>query len=780
MTSKERQIYYPRNIKKVIISSKEKVIYFAIGFFITMYLAILLGACYSSGATILDSFFRFNEFIIEQHHFVVGFTPATSSYILILELVYSLIVIPILTRPNNFFEGREYGKSEFGKGNIFTEITADHEPNNFIKVNFGNTPHEGDYYINPINYWIAKNIYFSKFWSKLPNLNILVIGPPGSGKTFKLVKLIIAQLLNNLLITDPKGENFKNTGQYLKDNGTDVMAIDIQTEEALSKCTRFNPFRYLRCETDISKLTDILFKATTDPDQHDKDPFFPKMAKKLLKGIFYLMHYTYPIERQNWTEFVKLLDATTIVANKNQMCDTSDPDCIYNIFKKANEEWLAGKYTKGVPQKEPLKGWLDIKDVYSQPAITASNIKATLDTHTEHMKYDCVKKFLSDDEIDITNRFGYGRRTKDDPYGSRKTALFIITDENNHIFDWIPGMIYSIFFNELYRLTDTDHSLKAKLPIPLTFLMDEFANTFVPDNMVDLLTTMRSRGMNVVAIVQTLVQLKKMFPKHELDRICKGVMSVTMIMSGPKDTKECEELSKLFGDTTERKTSTSSNKQGESESRDKLKKPLLSADEIFRLDGDGNVAICFAGNIKPLLEPKGDLRDTPIYPLLVRGSEYSDEPPFSIDFDYLRVTDNDFVIYTDLEEAKQHIKGNIIKIPEEYFDAFIVANDKKMFPKNEDVDLNEFINSVGSALIEEEIENFNLREINVSDLKTIEQLKNIGYNDDQIAAIVNVIKTGLSIKEIIAGFNIEKTAIELKTLADKFLKAKGVTYQNER
>lgn len=267
-----------------------------------------------------------------------------------------------------------------------------------------------------------------------------------------------------------------------------------------------------------------------------------------------------------------------------------------------------------------------------------------------------------------------------------------------------------------------------------------------------------------------------MFPKHELDRICKGVMSVTMIMSGPKDTKECEELSKLFGDTTIRKKSSSSSKQGESESRDKLKKPLLSADDIFRLDGDGNVAICFAGNIKPLLEPKGDLRDTPIYPLLVRGSQYSDEPPFSIDFDYLRVTDNDFVIYTDLKEAKQHIKGNIIKIPEEYFDAFIVANDKKMFPKNEDVDLNEFINSVGSALIEEEIENFNLREINVSDLKTIEQLKNIGYNDDQIAAIVNVIRTGLSIKEIIAGFNIEKTAIELKALADKFLKAKGVTY----
>ena len=777
MTAKESKIFYPLSFKDYF-NKKEVIITFIVGFIVVLYVAILFGASWWYGASLIDVFHNFSQFVLTEKHFIVGFTAATPKYIFFFELTYILIFILPYTRYRYIYEGKEYGIASWGVKNIFTEIAADHDDKNLVKVNFGKTLHKEDYYVNPMNYWIADGVYFSKKWKKLPNLNMLVVGPPGSGKTFKLIKLLLAQLLNNFVVTDPKGELYKQTGQFVKDNGYEVKVINLQSEELMSKCTRFNPFRYLRCETDVALLADVLFKATSDPNAQEKDPYFPIMAKNALKGILYLMFYTYPKERQNWREFVNLLESTRIEATKNGMCDKSDPLCLYNIFKNANDEWLAGKYTKGVPQKETLNGWVDIREIYGQPAVTAANIMSTLSAHATHMKYSCVKTLLSEDEIDITNTFGYGRQSQDGSYGSHKCILYIATDENNHIFDWIMGMIYNLFFNELYHLTDTDPSVHETLPIPLTFLMEEFANTYVPENMVELLTTMRSRGMNVIGIIQTTIQLVTKFSKKDYDRIFKGAMAITIILAGPKDPNECEDLSKLFGDMTIKKRTQGTQQKGNngiSYNQDVMKKPLLSANEISNLSGDGDAAICFMGGVKPLLEPKGNLEECPIYPLLIRGSKYSDEPPFSINFDEIRKKHaSDFAVAFEGDETVEKIKTNkLLKVNASQIGSVLEAMDKDMFSDSENVIFEDFSTEIREILIEREVKLLSLRDIPVQSLKTIEMLENIGYDSEQINAIMPAIKIGLQLKEIVSYFNIKQTADELSILAEKIINSKG-------
>lgn len=86
--------------------------------------------------------------------------------------------------------------------------------------------------------------------------------------------------------------------------------------------------------------------------------------------------------------------------------------------------------------------------------------------------------------------------------------------------------MYSLFFDELYHLTAINPSLHEILPQHLTFLKDEFANVTLPDSFMEKLSTMRSRNMSVVIIVQNLIQLKRKFPKFDMDKDLIGNCSI--------------------------------------------------------------------------------------------------------------------------------------------------------------------------------------------------------------------------------------------------------------
>lgn len=776
----KKYIFQPSNIFDGSMDKKTKTTIFVTGFGFTLYFSYLLGGSWSHGDTIIDAFNNMNHFVFEQHHYLVGITEKTPIYIGVCESIYIFAMALFLTKYHYGYAGREYGNAQLGKAEYFTLACADDDKNNLVKVNFGNTPHKEDVYVNTKNYWIAQNVYFSIYCKYIHNLHMLVIGPSGSGKTFRFVKPILSCLLNNFLVTDPKGELYKQTGQFMKDNGYNVKVISIQSEELMSVCTRFNPFNYLTCESDILMLVEILFRATTPPDANNSQPFFEDMAQVVLTDIFYLMYYTYPKEKQNWYSFVELLESTVIEMTPNRTIDKSNPNILYNRFKRANEEWHKGTYTNGKSQKEDLKGWVDINKLYNMAQETASSVTATLDSHCKFMKLDCVKKLLSEDEIDIINTFGYGRNSSEDAYGSQKTILYIATSENIKHYNWILSMIYSLFFNKLYDLTDTDQSIHETLPIPLTFLMDEFANTFVPDTIVDLLTTMRSRGMNIIAIIQTLSQLKTLFPKDKKDETFAGNMTTTVILGGPENPDECKKISEHFYDKTiGKKTTGTSNSSNASVSHnsDVMKKELISPADIHNLD-ENMVIIGFSGGLKPLYTPKIDLANSPIYPCLVRGSKYSSEPPFIPNFDADRVTLNDgkTVIYSEEnytagKEAFKKAKKDIIKLSIDELPLFIYAAERDAVDLHQ-FDINDLKEYAAATILEESIKDTNLRELSSSQFLVASRLKNAGFDNEQIGALTPLIKAGMDYNEIITYFKIEDSVNKVTEFVLKFLQSR--------
>lgn len=600
-----------KSIKKHTRTLKQTLIIYVVGSLICIYAGWLCGAVWMPGNDFNQFMNNFEQFILIEHHFIVGVTYATPAFIGVFWLAFSLAFIMIATRFEHPFAGEEYGVAKWGNAKEFTKEFANHDKNNEVVVVTGDVTLPTELKVNTKNYWLAEGVYVSIDNVKTSNLNMLVVGPPGSGKSFRLARPMLSQLCGNFLVTDPKGELYKQTGQYFEDNGYEVMVMNVESEEGMPMSIHFNPFAYIRNESDIMSIANILMKSTTPQDDvgGGNDQFFEQSAEVLLTSILYLIHYYYPPEDQHWRTFVKLLDATTVFTKPDGSIDNRE-DGIYKIAKRAQHKWK-DKYDMDFP------GYVAIEKYYNGAAETTSSIVASLDAHCRYMKLACVQDLLSEDEIHIGESFGYSRPSEYSRTGKR--ILFIVTSEDKRYYDWIPSMVYSLFFDELYHLTAIDPSLHETLPQHLTFLMDEFANVTLPDSFVEKLSTMRSRNMSAVIIVQNLIQLKRKFPKFDMDKDLIGNCSIIDILGAP-DMDSCEYLSKHFGTQTIHKASDSDAKdyKGQSSrSEDVMQKSLLSAEDIFAMKKDGECAIVVKGT-DPLFETKCKMENTPFVKLLCR------------------------------------------------------------------------------------------------------------------------------------------------------------------
>lgn len=609
--ARKNRLVQTRSLKKRTRSIKETGIIYIVGSVICIYFGLLCGASWMSGNGLNEFLINFNDFILVKHHFIVGVTEATLPFIGAYWVMFSLVFIMIATRFEHPFAGQEFGVAKWGNAKDFTREFANHDEDAIVTVNTGNSGVTETVKVNTKNYWLAENVYLSIDNVKTSNLNMLVVGPPGSGKSFRLARPMLSQLCGNFLTTDPKGELYKQTGQYFEDNGYEVMVMNVESEEGMPMSIHFNPFSYIRNESDILSIAGILMKSTTPQDEAGggNDQFFEQSAEVLLTSIIFLIHYFYPKEQQNWKTFVKLLDATTVYTNKDGSIDNRAGG-ILDISTEANLKWKE-KHDSSFP------GYVAIEKYYNGAAETTSSIVASLDAHCRYMKLSCVIDLLSEDEIHIGESFGYSKPSENSSTGKR--ILFIVTSEDKRYYDWIPSMVYSLFFDELYHLTAIDPSMHESLPQHLTFLMDEFANTTLPDSFVEKLSTMRSRNMSAVIIVQNLIQLKRKFPKFDMDKDLIGNCSIIDILGAP-DMDSCEYLSKHFGTQTIHKASDSDAKdyKGQSSrSEDVMQKSLLSAEDIFAMSKDGECAIVVKGT-DPLYEPKCRIENTSFLKLLCR------------------------------------------------------------------------------------------------------------------------------------------------------------------
>lgn len=199
--------------------------------------------------------------------------------------------------------------------------------------------------------------------------------------------------------------------------------------------------------------------------------------------------------------------------------------------------------------------------------------------------------------------------------GEKKKAIFCVIPDNDNSFNYLVGMLYTQAFQELYY--KADHEYGGELPVPVHFVMDEFANVALPDNFERLLATMRSRRISVSIIIQNMAQLKALF-KDSWESLVGNCD--TMLYLGGNEQSTHEYISKMLGKETidtrtrgiTRGSHGSSNTNYQNAGRE-----LLTLDEVRLLDNSN--ALVFIRGEKPIMDKKFNILSHPNVKLTADG-----------------------------------------------------------------------------------------------------------------------------------------------------------------
>lgn len=409
------------------------------------------------------------------------------------------------------------------------------------------------------------------------NLNTLVIGGSGAGKTRFFCKPNLMQCCrNSYFVLDPKGEIVRDVGELLSQKGYEVRVLDLISMEK-SHC--YNPFVYLQSDNDIQRLVTNLFKATTPKGSQSNDPFWDTSASMLLSALA-------PEDEQNFAMVMEMLRAGAI---ENEEDSRPTPlDYLFADLEMDRPDHIALKY---------------YRSYHAGSAKTLKSIQITLAARLEKFNLESLAALTCTDELDLASM------------GEKKVALFAIIPDNDSSFNFLVSILYTQLFQQLFFSADHIHG--GALPIPVHFLMDEFANVSLPDDFDKILSVMRSRGVSVSIILQNLAQLKALFEKQWESIV--GNCDEFLYLGGNEQSTH-KYVSELLGKSTI-DTNTygkSSGRSGNYSTNYQISgRELLTPDEVRMLDNQ--YAILFIRGERPVLDFKYDILKHPNVALTADG-----------------------------------------------------------------------------------------------------------------------------------------------------------------
>ena len=403
------------------------------------------------------------------------------------------------------------------------------------------------------------------------NLNVLVAGGSGAGKTRFYCKPNAMNCNTSMVILDPKGEITRDTGRLLKQGGMEVKVLDL-INMYRSHC--YNPFVYLKEDNDVQRLVTNLFKSTTPKGAQTQDPFWDTAASMLLLALIFYLKYEAPPDEQNFPMVMEMLRAGDVREDDDSY--QSPLDELYDRLEMRSPDHIAVKY---------------YRDYRSGSAKTLKSIQITLAARLEKFNLESLASLTVTDELDLMS------------IGEQKTALFIIIPDNDSSFNFLVSILYTQLFQQLFYSADHKHG--GALPIHVHFLMDEFANVSLPDDFDKILSVMRSRGVSVSIILQNMAQLKALFEKQWESIV--GNCDEFLYLGGNEQSthKYVSELlgketldTNTYGKSTGRNGNYSTNYQISG-------RELLTPDEVRMLDN--RYALLFIRGERPILDEKFDI-----------------------------------------------------------------------------------------------------------------------------------------------------------------------------
>ncbi len=591
--------------------STSRLVLYACGIIPAVWLALLL-APYMGGG--LVGLVRYGGAALNNPFHIVLCEDSLKT-VLIFILCYGLGIGVYLSTDRNYRRREEHGSAKWGTAQSVRKKYADKKAT--------------------ANKILTQNVAIGLDGRKhRRNLNILVCGGSGAGKTRFFAKPNIMNANTSFVCLDPKGELLRDTGNLLKAKGYDIKVIDLINMEK-SYC--YNPFVYLRNDNDIQRLVTNLFKNTTPKGSQSQDPFWDQAAQMLLLALVFYLHYEAPPDEQNFPMVMEMIRAGEVREEDEDFCSPLDE--LFDRLEMRNPEHIALKY---------------YRSYHSGSAKTLKSIQITLVSRLEKFNLESLASMTQTDEMELWS------------LGEKKTAIFAVIPDNDASFNFIIGMLYTQLFQQLYYQADVVHG--GRLPVHVHFVMDEFANVALPDEFDKLLSTMRSREISVSIIIQNLAQLKALFEKQWESIV--GNCDEFIYLGGNEQSTH-EYVSKLLGKETI-DTNTYGQSRGRSGSYSTnwqlAGRELLTPDEVRMLDNQ--YALLFIRGERPVQDFKYDILKHPNVKLTTDGGA----EPYRHGEDTRSIASIQFdkeLLKQAAEQEQDAVKHNFLLLTEEELEELI-------------------------------------------------------------------------------------------------------------
>ena len=470
--------------------------------------------------------------------------------VLVFLLIYAVVAGTMFANMKNYRRGEEHGSAQWGNAEKICKKYAQRNSES--------------------NKLLTQNVRIGLNGRKhRRNLNVLVCGGSGAGKTRFYCKPNIMQGNTSYVILDPKGEILRDTGKLLESKGYEIKVLDLINMEK-SHC--YNPFVYINSDNDVQKLVNNLFKSTTPKGAQSQDPFWD------LKALIFYLKYEASEDEQNFPMVMEMLRAGEVREDDEDYISPLD-NLFYDLELKEPEHIAVrfyNNYKKGAGK-------------------TLKSIQITLAARLEKFDLQSLAALTATDELNLRSR------------GEKKVALFALIPDNDTSFNFIVSMLYTQLFQQLFYIADREY--KGSLPMHCHFVMDEFANVSLPDDFDKILSVMRSRGVSVSIILQNMAQLKVLFEKQWESIV--GNCDTFLYLGGNEQSthkyvsellgKETIDLN-TFGKSTGRNGNYSTNYQITG-------RELMTPDEVRMLDN--MYALLFIRGERPVKDLKYDILKHP-------------------------------------------------------------------------------------------------------------------------------------------------------------------------
>lgn len=570
---------------------------------LVLWLAAIAAYAYEDGMNLFQWMGRFSQVL--ERPFSIGWTPYTLKCMLGSLLLYGCGIALYYSSRENRRPGEEYGSAKWGNPKELNRKYMDHQ-------------HKDANIILTQRVRLGMDGYITQ-----RNMNVLVVGGSGSGKTRFFCKPNIYSANCSYLITDPKGELLRAAGALLAAQGYEVRVFNLIDP---SHSDGYNPFSYIHSEKDVLTLIDNLIKNTTPRNASSNDPFWEKAEIALDSALMLYLVSEAPPEEQNFEMLIYMMNFAEVREEDDQY--RSPLDMLFRALEEEQPNHVAVKQYKAFKQAAGK---------------TAKSILVSAAVRLATFNILQYARMTMVDEMDFGS------------LGEKKKAIFCVIPVDDSSMNYLVGMLYTQCFQALYRRADEKHN--GRLPVPVRVIQDEWANVAQPESYPKILATCRSYNIGLNIIVQNIQQIKALYEK-EWESII-GNCDTLLFLGGGNEPTSLEFIVKLLGKETiaTRTRGQTKGRSGSSSTNfQQTGRDLMTIDEVRKLDT--HKAILFIRGEDPALDKKYNIKRHPNIKLTTDGKAkpYIHKPQGAPDYAlpdlpyaFKSLDDYDFI---DMEEPK--------------------------------------------------------------------------------------------------------------------------------